>query len=310
MNAEPSSAPPAIGGWLILVGYRLLSQLGVAFIYLVAIIAGYVSTSSLFTVAISAGITGFCAYLFFGRIKQFKVLFAVLTGITLTIFLIGTIMIPNKSYSWESLPSILFLAIDIVCVVYLFLSKRAKKTFVFEGNAQDPTIRLGKNSPAENPTEPMPIYGLLILIGALLVTNANSALSEVLDAMFNPGTQPALTLLLDVALLLLSIFCILLFFNRKTLFKWIFIGIMGICVVLNVILLIEIFNDKSIDLNSAGPQILVPVIIYISSIIYIFKSKRVKRTFVFGMRPERKFEAGSVTDGSSEGGDVDSTSDE
>ena len=81
---KPLTAPPPIGGWLILVGYRLLSILGESLLLFISGITGHAFFSyvSFLIAVVFLGFSAYGAHLFFTRKDLFKLVYPVLVGMT------------------------------------------------------------------------------------------------------------------------------------------------------------------------------------------------------------------------------------
>ena len=304
MEKVLTPAPPPIGGWLMLIAYKLLLILMYAVNNLIFGLPNLSYPTDvpgaippfvflLYDVVILA-LSVYAALLFFGRRREFKPAFIALLLLDAVPIAVGFIISYSQmsEYGFFSiaealhfiLPYIVPVLFSLACVAYLCFSQRVKSTFVFSRNAPDPDIRHTK---AETDRQPLQIYGLAIVAGIQAVGVAHSSIGHFLlflRDLFGTGAFVPEGLLYGVVAAA-SVAAILLFFARRKLFCAVFIALLGVCIAYNV------YNTYiycfSPDAN-VGAQTTIwvarsalYVAYYIALIVYTLVSKRVKRTFVY-----------------------------
>ena len=199
MHNELPPAPPPIGGWLILVAYKLILILGFSLKKFLLTLPYLVPASeamlfqnvlSLVIFGVTGALSAYAALLFFGRRIEFRRFFIAIACLdTLSIVLFFTYStIDPYTIARFLLPSLS----NIACLAYLFFSRLVKNTFVFDRNTPDPAILFTKGSGDDMQREPPQIHGLLIVAGAGLIILAHTSWSELIHNLLFESQDGAL----------------------------------------------------------------------------------------------------------------------
>lgn len=268
MHNESTAPPPAIGGWLILVAYKLLLILSFSFkslmfnfpfITMPDIANTYPIAVFLAYHALALALSVYVALLFFGRSIEFRRVFTALVSIETVYIVTGFAFNYKDMVEYQLLDPYrigqFFLPVlfSVACVAYLFFSRRVKNTFVFDRNAPDPAICFTKDS-VKDTVKSLQIYGLLIVADAQAVSITDRSLRGFMTNPLFTYQEGNLETLLCLAVFAASIFCILLFFERKKLFRWVFIGLVVVSVLYNAYITYTAFFH-AVPLNTSRPSI-------------------------------------------------------
>jgi hypothetical protein len=137
---------------------------------------------------------------------------------------------------------------------------------------------------------PLPIGGWLILAAVQLMWIFDEPVftleSMLCNSIINGSGEiiPIQSILLGFSCMLLPAYCVLLFFQKKKRFIHFYIALMVLFMVLYVVLNIIYAPDNGGFILLYNYKEVLIIALGIGITIYMFRSSRVKRTFVFGMK--------------------------
>lgn len=184
--------------------------------------------------------------------------------------------------------------LDIAVILYLLLSVRVRRTFAY-GREGDALALPLKRIPEDSADVPLPLYGLAIIpamFAAYFLRFCYVPLLSYLGSI-SVHTFPILGILINAAGAAVSLWCFVLLFRRKKLFKWVFIGLSGayaaFMIITGVIHNLEGYASASLE---GGADLLryslisifqnaVIFLFFAGIVVYMLLSKRIKRTFVY-----------------------------
>lgn len=257
LKGQKITAPKGLGGWLVFFVLRLLG-LAVSAVWLLA--------GNPTSVAIILVLTVASAVLFYMYNHLFRPVY-----IAAALFLLYSIM--NSALQYGPICAIGFVYIDITMIIALFISKRVRNTFLMPGQKQYDEAYIESGPPIKK--ELVGYYGWLSWFQVNIVCSIAIPL-----AMMMPGA-PHLTddIIISYIIPILSIIplfvCAVLFYQRKLQFQ---IAYVVYQIFWLIIIISNIYYAQELTLTRVG--VVLGLAIQITITIALFRSRRVKNTFV------------------------------